>query len=564
MRVLVVKAFVLGLSNFAMISIVLYPVTSYAQTGDTNEVTFDQVQPVFKKHCVGCHGVERERGDLNLSSLEGVKAGSASGPVAVAGKPEESLLYSLPAHLETPRMPPGKAKIPQRELELIRGWIEGGMLVRRTKSVAGDSSSKPRQSPLPTTTANAKSRQDQLPNRDVTVTALSRKTAITALAVNPQNGQVAVSGQRQVLLFKGSGEQPAVAFAFPEGEVFALRFSRDGEWLLAGGGIGGESGKVVAFDVASGRRLFEVGNESDVVLTLDISPDRTLVALGGPGRLVKIYRTSDGELVATLRKHTDWILSVAFSPDGLMLASSDRFGGLEVWEARTGKSFHSLRGHTGAVNAIAWSTDSERLVSGGQDSFLRIWDMHYGTLLKHWDAQVGGVLTTSWAESGLIIAGGRNKQVAVYDSVGQLQREWRLADEAVELAIFKDGLRAITGDAAGNVSGWAIDSGKSAGDYVLPIASVAAKAEVPPPSRKPRSASNITSAIVSDAERELIDAREALISTEAAIKATEDSLNKLKSTAETLRRMISTREQAAHKYSVKNSADERDAKANSK
>jgi WD40 repeat protein/mono/diheme cytochrome c family protein len=559
-----VKFFVFRWSNVAMIMIVLSPIMSVAQPGETNEVTFDQVQPVFKKHCVGCHGVERERGDLNLTSIEGVKAGSSSGPVAVAGKPDESLLYSLPAHLETPRMPPGKAKIPQRELDLIRGWIEGGMLVRRTKSVAGDISPNPRQSRLPTSTANAKSRHDQLPNPDATVTPLSRKTAITALAVSPRNGQVAVSGHRQVLLFKGSGEQPDVAFAFPEGEVFALRFSRDGEWLLAGGGIGGESGKVVAFDVASGRRLFEVGDESDVVLTLDISPDRNLVALGGPGRLVKIYRTSDGELVATLRKHTDWILSVAFSPDGLMLASSDRFGGLEVWEARTGKSFHSLRGHTGAVNSIAWSSDSERLVSGGQDSFLRIWDMHYGTLLNHWNSQVGGVLTTSWAESGLIIAGGRNKQVAVYDSVSQLQREWRLADEVVELAIFKDGLRAITGDAAGNVSSWEVNSGKSAGDYVLPIASVAAKAEVPPPSRKPRSTTSITSTVASDVEHELIDARKALASTEAAIKATEDSLNKLKSTADTLRRMISAREQSAHTGRMKHPADDRDAKANSK
>ena len=559
------KSFVLGFLSFAVLTIALQPMMSYAQTGETNEVTFDQVQPVFKKHCVGCHGVERERGDLNLASIEGVKAGSASGPVAVAGKPEESLLYSLPAHLETPRMPPGKAKIPQRELDLIRGWIEGGMLERRAKSVAVDASSKPKQLPSPKTpAASEQSKQAQVQSRIATVTPLSRKTAITALAVNPQNGLVAVSGQRQVLLFKESGEQPAVAFAFPEGEVFALRFSRDGEWLLAGGGIGGESGKVIAFEVASGRRLFEVGNESDVVLTLDITPDRNLVALGGPGRLVKVYRTSDGELVATLRKHTDWILSVAFSPDGLMLASSDRFGGLEVWEARTGKPFHSLRGHTGAVNAIAWSSDSERLVSGGHDGLLRIWDMHYGTPLKHWNAQVGGVLTTALAESGLIIAGGRNKRVAVYDAFGQLQREWRLADEAVELAVFQDGLRAITGDAAGNVSAWAVDGGKLAGDYVLPLVSVVAKAEVPPPSRKPRSTSSITPTIVSGAEHELIDAREALASTEAAIKATEDSLNKLKSTADSLRRMISSREQAAHKHRVQQPADEHNANSNSK
>ena len=566
-RVLVVKPFILSFLSFSVLTITLQPRMSYAQSGETNEtaVSYDQVQPVFKKHCVGCHGVERERGDLNLSSLEGVKAGSASGPVVVAGKPDESLLYALASHLETPRMPPGKAKIPQRELDLIRGWIEGGMLERRAKPVTVDSSSTSKQSPSPTTpVSSAQSRQAQAQSRIAAVTPLSRKTAITALAINPTNGRVAVSGQRQVLLLKDRGEQPSVAFAFPEGDIFALRFTRDGEWLLAGGGIGGESGKVVAFEVASGRRLFEIGDESDVVLTFDISPDRSLVALGGPGRLVKIYRTTNGELVTTLRKHTDWILSVAFSPDGLMLASSDRFGGLEVWEARTGKPFHSLRGHTGAVNAIAWSSDSERLVSGGQDGFLRTWDMHYGTPLKHWNAQVGGVLSTEWADSGLIVAGGRSKQVAVYDAVGQFQREWRLADEVVELAMNKDGQRLVIGDAAGNLSAWEVESGKSAGEYVRPIANLVARIDMPMRLRKPRTTSSDTPALVSDSERELIEARKALAATEAAVKATEESLEKLKSSADALRRMISARESAGNKSSVKQPADNRDSKASSK
>ena len=520
-------------------------------------IAYDQVQPVFKKHCVSCHGLERERGDLNLSSMEGIKAGSSSGPVATAGKPDESLLYTLAAHLETPRMPPGKAKIPQRELDLIRGWIEGGMKEKeRAKSVAAvatkvspDAKSLPNPpvSPVDGKTDPVDGKTDIVDGK-TGIVSLPRRTSITALAVSPQDGRIAVPGVKQVLLFDEVEKSPVAAFPFPEGAIFSLRFSPDGEWLLAGGGLGAESGKVVVFEVATGRRLFEIGNESDVVLAFDVTPDRNLIAIGGPGRVVNVYRTVGGELVSTLRKHTDWILSIAFSPDGLLLASGDRFGALQIWEAQTGKSFFSLRGHTGAVNTVTWAEDSERLLSGGQDGSLRIWNMHDGATLKQWNAEVGGVLSTVWTKQKLIVAGGRSKQVAVFDEAGQFQRKWSAADEVVKLASNADGTHVITGDAAGNVSKWSVDQGESIGTFELPIANNIVRVAPRIAVRKPRATRPPAQSVaLNDAERELAEAREALVSTEAAVNATEESLSKLKVTADSLRRMVSLRENAVKK-----------------
>src|SRR5262245_2973872 len=101
-----------------------------AQPEPSEAIAYDQVRPVFRKHCVTCHNQDRARGDLNLSSLEGIKAGSSSGPAVVSTKPEDSPIYLSAAHLEDPKMPPNSPKIPQRELELIRRWIEGGLAER--------------------------------------------------------------------------------------------------------------------------------------------------------------------------------------------------------------------------------------------------------------------------------------------------------------------------------------------------------------------------------------------------------------------------------------------------
>jgi hypothetical protein len=54
-------------------------------------------------------------------------AGGISGKVVADGMPEGSLLYTLTAHVEDPKMPPNKLKIPQREPDTIKKWIEDGL-----------------------------------------------------------------------------------------------------------------------------------------------------------------------------------------------------------------------------------------------------------------------------------------------------------------------------------------------------------------------------------------------------------------------------------------------------
>ena len=93
-----------------------------------------------------------------------------------------------------------------------------------------------------------------------------------------------------------------------------LKFSRNGDLLLAGGGRGGQSGLAVAWDVKKGNRVFEIGKEYDVVLAADINADHSQVALGGPSKVVRIYNTADGSLAQELRKHTEWITAVEYSP----------------------------------------------------------------------------------------------------------------------------------------------------------------------------------------------------------------------------------------------------------
>lgn len=85
------------------------------------------------------------------------------------------------------------------------------------------------------------------------------------------------------------------------------------------------------FNVKSGERITEVGDELDVVLAADVSSDLSRRA-GSPKKMVRVYSVADGSLEYEMKKHTDWVTAIEFSPDGILLATADRGAGLMIWE----------------------------------------------------------------------------------------------------------------------------------------------------------------------------------------------------------------------------------------
>ncbi len=418
-------------------------------TGESETVVgYDQVREVIRKRCATCHNPDEMRGDLDLSTLTALRAGATSGPVAVAGKPNQSMLYKSAAHLDDPVMPPNSPKIPGRELDLIRRWIEGGLAEK----------SGPRSEisvEIPSEISIASSDSEVKPTSShasglVAARAMLHSTAIAALDAHPKQNIVAVSGNQQAVLLDVATGKWLGAFDFPEGEVTALRFSRDGRLLVVAGGVAGLSGRVVAFDVATGKRMFQLADENDTILSVDLSPDGSMLALGGPAKVVRIFSVASGEVLHTLRKHTDWVLAVRFSPDGLLLASGDRFGGLFVWEPQRGAEFHTLRGHTGAINTIVWDQNSETLVSGGEDGRIRTWNMHHGELTSQWAAGVGAILSLD-SNGTLVACGGRNKNTIVWNGPEQKLGEHLDNDQIERVAIAANGKSLVSADATGNI-----------------------------------------------------------------------------------------------------------------
>ena len=84
-----------------------------------------QVAPILEKHCVRCHGGEKTKGELDLSSVKGFRSGGESGDVIEPGKPGESLLIDMIAG-DDPEMPPQGAKLSKQQVAVLKKWIASG------------------------------------------------------------------------------------------------------------------------------------------------------------------------------------------------------------------------------------------------------------------------------------------------------------------------------------------------------------------------------------------------------------------------------------------------------
>ena len=85
-----------------------------------------KVRPLLISKCLECHGNEKPKAGLRLDSREALIAGGESGPVAIAGKPDESLLVEVISYRNTVQMPP-KSKLTDAEIATLTDWVRRGL-----------------------------------------------------------------------------------------------------------------------------------------------------------------------------------------------------------------------------------------------------------------------------------------------------------------------------------------------------------------------------------------------------------------------------------------------------
>jgi cytochrome c553 len=81
---------------------------------------------LLEQHCVRCHGGEKTKASLNLTTREQLLKGAESGPIIDANKPDASLLLRSIRHESDSHMPYKEKKLSDEMITTIANWVKAG------------------------------------------------------------------------------------------------------------------------------------------------------------------------------------------------------------------------------------------------------------------------------------------------------------------------------------------------------------------------------------------------------------------------------------------------------
>ncbi len=87
-----------------------------------------EIRPILASYCYDCHGDDKPKGGLRLTTrANALKGGESGDPAFVAGQSAKSeLLLRVASHDKDEVMPPKGERLSAREIELLRQWIDAG------------------------------------------------------------------------------------------------------------------------------------------------------------------------------------------------------------------------------------------------------------------------------------------------------------------------------------------------------------------------------------------------------------------------------------------------------
>ena len=120
-------------TNFARIAFFLFllPSISHAQANlGKDDLAFwkEKAKPLLQENCWKCHGAGKKiKGDLVLTTRQGILDGGEIGPAADLEKPDASLLLQMISYKDEDHQMPPKGKLSDEKIATLEKWIQLGL-----------------------------------------------------------------------------------------------------------------------------------------------------------------------------------------------------------------------------------------------------------------------------------------------------------------------------------------------------------------------------------------------------------------------------------------------------
>lgn len=257
-----------------------------------------------------------------------------------------------------------------------------------------------------------------------------------------------------------------------EGELLCCAYTPDGAFVLSGGW----DGHLRLWETTQGLHVSSLRTGDKPVSSCVVAPDGKHLVSGGLDGLLAFWDALTHVRTFVFLAHPRPLSAVVFGPEARGLATSSWDGTLTWWKSVKDRDGKQLTGHRDIVAGCTVTPDGLNLLSWSHDTTLRLWDIGRGALRSDLRGHADRVHAAAVSPDGRwAVSGGRDGNLKVWDlQAARAVASVNVDDEPVACRFLLDGETVVACDRFGRLSLHVVPSLGQVGELVtkLPVANM--------------------------------------------------------------------------------------------
>lgn len=230
---------------------------------------------------------------------------------------------------------------------------------------------------------------------------------VVSVAVHP-DGERLMTGGEDAMWFMWDAERGTQEITNFEGQpIMNVTFSPQGTYYVytTGATVAWAENAVLGTGELGNIRYYLQNPDESPILSLDVSPDESLIATGDEDGVIRLWDVLTGEIVTAFEVRDRYIYDLRFHPEDEIIASAED-DGVIYFSDFSGEILSQIEVDDADVLSLDYSPDGRLLAAGYEDHMLRIWNTNNNELVTSYAGHDNSVETVTFNPDGTRIASG--------------------------------------------------------------------------------------------------------------------------------------------------------------